>query len=104
MTTEGFRSCTNASKRNQQSTSALEDTELLHQVVDFKRKFYPRAWARYDLAYPGKIQLMPANHIRLALLNDYGKMKEMIYGVYPAWNEILDGLHHLEIAINGNHT
>ena len=70
---------------------ALEDTDLLRQVVDFKRKFYPRAWARYDLASPGTIQLMPAEHSHTFLLNDYESMKEMIYGIYPPWDEILAG-------------
>ena len=80
---------------------ALEDTELLRQVVDFKRKFYPRAWGRYDLASPGTIQLMPAEHSHTPLLNDYGRMKLMIYGSYPAWDEILAGLESLEASING---
>lgn len=31
-------------------TSALADTELLTSVVEFKQQFYPRGWARYDLA------------------------------------------------------
>ena len=82
---------------------ALENTELLRQVVDFKRKFYPRAWARYDLASPGTIQLMPAEHSRMPLLNDYDSMQEMIYGAYPAWNKILADLKSLEASINGKH-
>ena len=89
--------------RSSMCQQALEDTELLRQVVDFKRKFYPRAWARYDLASPGTIQLMPAEHSHTSLLNDYGSMKEMIYGIYPPWDEILAGLKSLEAAINGRH-
>ena len=82
---------------------ALDDMELLRQVVDFKRKFFPRAWARYDLASPGTIQLMPAEHSQTPLLNDYGRMKDMIYGAYPPWDEILAGLKSLEASINGRH-
>ncbi len=87
--------------RSSMCQQALEDTELLRQVVDFKRKFYPRAWARYDLASPGTIQLMPAEHSHTSLLNDYESMKEMIYGIYPPWDEILAVLKSLEAAING---
>ena len=89
--------------RSSKCQQAVEDTELLRQVVDFKRKFYPRAWARYDLASPGTIQLMPAEHSRMPLLNDYGSMKEMIYGAYPPWDEILAGLKSLEVSINDRH-
>ena len=89
--------------RSSMCQQALEDTELLRQVVDFKRKFYPRAWARYDLASPGTIQLMPAEHSRTPLLHDYDSMKVMIYGVYPSWDEILAGLNNLEASINGRH-
>ena len=83
---------------------ALENTELLRQVVDFKRKFYPREWARYDLASPGTIQLMPAEHSHTPLLHDYDSMKKMIYGAYPSWDEILAGLKNLEASINGRHS
>lgn len=34
-------------------SSALADTDLLANVVEFKQRFYPRGWARYDLAKPG---------------------------------------------------
>ena len=44
---------------------------------------------------------MPAEHSHMALQNDYGSMKEMIYGIYPPWDEILAGLKSLEAAING---
>ena len=29
---------------------ALAQADLLEQVAEFKRKFYPRNWARYELA------------------------------------------------------
>lgn len=80
---------------------ALSDLGLLRQVVEFKQKFYPRAWARYDLATPSTIRLMPIEHSQKQLENDYIQMKNMIYGVYPAWNEILSGLERLEATING---
>ncbi|MGN0878717.1 MAG: nucleotidyl transferase AbiEii/AbiGii toxin family protein [Oligosphaeraceae bacterium] len=79
---------------------AIADVELLHKVVEFKQKFYPRAWARYDLAIPGKICLMPAEHIANPLAADYAQMREMIFGDYPSWTTILSELHHLEAVIN----
>lgn len=80
--------------------SALADTELHQKVVDFKRKFYPRTWARYDLAHPGDIRLMPPEHSMKPLEDDYAQMHLMIFGDYPAWQEILAGLKKLEEIIN----
>ena len=80
--------------------NALADMELLNKVVDFKRKFYPRAWARYDLAYPGAIRLMPPEHSLKPLANDYAQMRLMIFGDYPKWDDILDKLQTLENQIN----
>jgi hypothetical protein len=37
--------------------AALADTGLLAEVVAFKQRFYPRSWARYDLAVPGSLRL-----------------------------------------------
>lgn len=36
----------------------------LTTVVTFKEKFYPRSWARYDLAQPSTLKLVP-NECRL---------------------------------------
>ncbi len=80
--------------------NAMKDTSLLRQVVDFKRKFYPRAWARYDLAVPGTIELLPAEHAQLSLQTDYAAMKNMIFGNYPSWEMILQRLAELQLSIN----
>ena len=82
--------------------NALADAELLRKVVDFKRKFYPRAWARYDLAFPGEIRLMPPEHSLKSLASDYAQMREMIFGDYPQWEDILTGMRNLEAVINSN--
>ena len=82
--------------------NALADAELLRKVVDFKRKFYPRAWARYDLAYPGEIRLIPPEHSIKPLADDYAQMRLMIFGDYPQWEDILTGLRNLEAVINSN--
>jgi len=81
-------------------SSALNNVELLKKVVQFKQKFYPRAWARYDLAYPGQLQLLPPEHSQRMLARDYDAMRLMIFGDYPAWSEILTGLRDLEERIN----
>ena len=51
---------------------------LLKTVVDFKMKFYPRAWAKYPEAIPGTLKLIPPKYRFPALINDYEAMKDML--------------------------
>jgi len=75
---------------------ALQSTDLLHRVVEHKKRFYPRRWARYDLAVPATLQLMPSGEWVDFLRDDYNAMQVMMFGDSPAFDEILDGLQALE--------
>lgn len=79
---------------------ALEDIFLLKKVVDFKMKFYPRGWAKYDEASSGAIRLVPPNYRIPELKSDYGAMREMLFGTIPSFEEILSELSCLESEIN----
>lgn len=79
---------------------ALDQIVILEQVVEFKQKFYPRGWARYELAKPGTLQLIPEGNVLKSTRDDYGAMREMIYGVYPEFDEVLAVLMALETEIN----
>ena len=68
---------------------ALEQFDLLIKVAEFKNKFYPRKWARYDLAKQGLIKLIPAEHSISKLKEDYRIMHSMIYGEYPSFDDVL---------------
>ena len=80
--------------------NAIRQPDLLEEVARFKQKFYPRKWARYDLAKIGSLKLVPAGHSIDRLEADYSKMRSMIYGEYPSFEEILSGIELLEIDIN----
>ncbi len=80
--------------------SSLQRIDLLEAVVNFKKRFYPCAWANYDLAKPNTIELMPSEYNLDFLEDDYRKMKLMIYGDYPEWNKILEFLKKLEQIIH----
>jgi hypothetical protein len=80
---------------------ALGDMHLLEEVVSFKKRFYPRGWARYDEARKGTLRLYPAEHNLTALKKDYLEMGNMIFGDIPVWEEILGYLRQLESEING---
>jgi len=79
---------------------ALSDIELLKEVVSFKKQFYPCSWANYDMAVPGTIRLMPANHILKFLAEDYKDMENMIFNNYPSWETILNETQKIEDEIN----
>ena len=78
---------------------ALRDPELLARVVKHKMRFFPRAWARYDLAVPTSLQLQPSSDWIEFLRRDYGSMKVMLFGEVPSFDDILVGLADLEKAI-----
>jgi len=80
--------------------SALEQVELLKRVVDFKMKFYPRAWARYHEAIPGTLKLIPPEYRFGALSADYAEMRDMLYGDVPDFDTVMESVRRLEIEIN----
>lgn len=81
-------------------TNALSNLELLEHVATFKTRFYPANSARYDLAKPGSIKLMPPKEYLTALENDYMHMQNMIYGHKPKFSEIMESIKILETEIN----
>ena len=83
--------------------AALADLALLEDVVAFKERFYRRGWARYDLAKPGTFRLIPPAHVLSAIEKDYAQMRNMIFGRYPDFGEIVETLRKLEVEINELH-
>ena len=79
---------------------ALEDKDLLKKVIEFKMKFYPRKWAKYEEALNGRLRLVPDEYRFSELEKDYKAMSEMIYGEYPQLEEIIKTLQKLENEIN----
>lgn len=79
---------------------ALSNFELLTKVAQFKTRFYPRGWAKYQDAKPGSLKLLPPAHNLSLLEEDYKNMGEMIFGPRPGFNEMMDILAELENEIN----
>ena len=80
--------------------AALANLDLLVAVVAFKQRFYPRSWARYDLAVPGSLRLVPEAHELAAVEADYRAMTNMIFGAVPAFGDIVASLRALEDEVN----
>ncbi len=79
---------------------AMKQADLLRKVADFKTKFYPRKWARYDEARVGTLKLIPPDYRFPALKNDYNAMRTMFFGEIPAFDAVMDGIRQMEDEIN----
>jgi hypothetical protein len=79
---------------------AVNDFDLLRRVVDHKTKFYYSGWARYDLAVPGTLALVPPDARIAELRRDYSAMSVMMFGDPPPLEGILAELADLESRIN----
>jgi len=74
--------------------------ELRARVVAHKQVFFASAWARYDLAIPGSLHLLPSAERLVQMETDYREMQVMYFGPARAWSEIVQRLKALEAAIN----
>jgi hypothetical protein len=81
---------------------ALDDMDLLDQVVIHKQTFYPSAWAHYAAAHPGSLHLLPAPERVVALERDYRNMGVMLFGEPPPFATIMETLTTLEQEINAS--
>ncbi len=81
---------------------AARDFDLLADVVRHKETFYPQANARYDLAKPSTLRLVPGEESIRALQPEYAQMAaEMIIGDAPDFDVVLDTLRAIETEVNG---
>ena len=79
---------------------ALSDLKLLENVVEFKQKFYPRKWAKYEESIPGTLKLLPPEFRLNSLEKDYKAMQNMIFDKNLTFDEIINILNDLENEIN----
>jgi hypothetical protein len=85
---------------NDVKMNAIKSTDILKNVVSFKIQFYPSKAAKYELAKPGTLKLVPPDGLIKELADDYKKMREMIFGESPAFENIIETLKNLESEIN----
>jgi hypothetical protein len=79
---------------------ALGQLSLLSAVAQHKQIFFAQAWAKYELAKPGTLRLVPPTERLGALERDYAAMRQMMFGAPPSFGAILEGLGELESRIN----
>ena len=80
--------------------NALTDLAMLALVVAFKQRFYPSAWAQYELAKPPTLRLIPPEARINELAKDYQAMQNMIFDKPLSFDEVMHTLTSLENEIN----
>ncbi len=79
---------------------ALADLDMLAAVVAFKQRFYPSAWAQYELAKSPTLKLIPPKARLSELAKDYQAMQNMIFDKPLSFDEVMQTLTALEKEIN----
>lgn len=82
------------------ASTAKAQLDLLETVVAFKQKFYPAAWARYDLAVLPTLTLTPSAQVRESLKKDYLEMREMIFGDYADFDTMMNVIAEFQVGLN----
>lgn len=82
--------------QSQTKLEAVADRDLLIRTFQFKHKFYPQGFANYQQGIEGAVKLIPPRFRQEQLGADYEEMKEMIFGDYPGWDEIIQLLAGFE--------
>jgi hypothetical protein len=90
--------------RSAVKVAALADIGMLASVAEFKQRFYPCAWARYELAKPGTLRLIPEGAVLAAVEKDYRAMANMMFGEVLVFDDIMTTLQQLQDEINGEAT
>lgn len=79
---------------------AYSNIDLLTKVREFKKKFYPVSWAKYDTAIPGQFTLVPNDERLKELEKDFNNMKEMINDNTISFNQLIEEIKRIEMEIN----
>ncbi|PCI83829.1 MAG: hypothetical protein COB24_14990 [Hyphomicrobiales bacterium] len=89
------------SKNTNLLNSALQNTELLQQVVSHKKEYFKESWDWYGNAKTGTFTLIPPDHHLKDLETDYEKTQIMLFEDDPiSYDKLISTLKKLEKNIN----
>lgn len=80
--------------------TVLANNDLRQHVSDWKSRFFPSSWARYDLAKPGTFRLAPPEFRIAELTEDYRAMGSMFLNEPAPFETVVKELTDLENRIN----
>ena len=92
----------NQMANNEIGVNAITDSELLARVARHKKVYFNTSWAHYDTARPGSLHLAPPEGRRADLARDYAGMRDMFFGPYPAFDDLLAEIQEIQDRINAN--
>lgn len=79
----------------------LADENLYHRVIEHRRKYIGLKGFNYNELYPSTLRIVPQNTIGGLWREDYKAMREqMIYGIAPTYDELIEILTTLNILIS----
>ncbi len=79
---------------------ASRNLAMLEDVRAFKDVYYPAAWARYDLAKPGTLTVVPSPGMLRDLANDYRNMRQMFLSDPPSFDRVIGQLRVFRSEVN----
>lgn len=79
---------------------ALQNTELLNDVLRNKITYFPSKWANYESAIIGSLRLYPNEHFLDSLRDDSKQMGAMFFGNIPDFDFIMSNIQRIEKKIN----
>lgn len=82
------------------ASEAIIRSDLRDRVVRWKGRFFGSAWARYDLAQPPTLRLIPPPERETALRRDYQAMRDMYLSEPQPFERILSTLADVERRVN----
>lgn len=88
--------------RHDSGQAAINNRNLLEDVVRHKKVFFKAGYANYDACLKGQLQLLPKDETLDELREDYEKMIDagMMYTSPPSFDEIVESTRKLEQDIN----
>lgn len=86
--------------QSERGRRALAHRELLRRVAAHKQVYFASGWARYEIAATGGLRLVPPEPRLKGIEQDYEQMRDMFFGPFPRFEEILATLQALETEIN----
>ena len=79
---------------------AARNLEMLDDVRRFKERYYASAWARYYLAIPGSLVIVPNARKITELASDYREMRPLFFSEPPPFERVIEQLRALQQEIN----
>ena len=88
--------------KHERSKEAIANSELLADVVKYKKLFYNSSYANYDACLKSAFRLVPGDILLKALERDFEQMilSGMFYDEQPVFSDVVESVISLEKLLN----